>query len=314
VNPRLAGYAAAVFGAADPADLSRLVTELDQVDRLLRTNDVLRTALVDTAVAPATRRAVVDDLLEGRVSEETRRLAAFAVGTAHSNEVPAAVAWLAHRARRLAAGDGSAITALGHLGARARVGGFAEALFEQMTTAELEEMEDELFRFGRTIETTSLLRAAMTDRDLPPEVRNAVAGDLLGGKVLPATLRLVEYLGEAGRARDVIGTLYWLVDRTAEARGWRVARVVAARPVDGEERERLAESLRELTGQDVELQVTVDEALLAGVRVRIGDLQVDATARARIDQLREHMAAMSGWEDHGYGVGRRQPTQGEEAN
>jgi hypothetical protein len=46
--------------------------------------------------------------------------------------------------------------------------------------------------------------------------------------------------------------------------------------------------------------VTIDPALLAGVRVRIGDLQLEATARDRIDQLREHIVS-GGWDDRGFG-------------
>ena len=79
-----------------------------------------------------------------------------------------------------------------------------------------------------------------------------------------------------------------------------MALVAAARDVDPDERERLSSSLGRLTGWPVELQVVVDPALLAGVRVRIGDLQVDATARGRLDLLEEHMNA-AGWEDRGFG-------------
>jgi F-type H+-transporting ATPase subunit delta len=122
--------------------------------------------------------------------------------------------------------------------------------------------------------------------------------------VQPATLRLVQYAIEGGRPRDILGTLYWLVDRTAEARGWRVAQVDSAREVDDDERALLSSSLGRLTGSPVELQVTVDPSLLAGVRVRIGDLQVEATARGRLEELREHMAS-GGWEDSGLGAVQR---------
>ena len=47
----------------------------------------------------------------------------------------------------------------------------------------------------------------------------------------------------------------------------------------------------------------VDESLLSGALIRIGDLQVDATARGRLDALREHFAP-AGWEPAA-GFGRR---------
>jgi hypothetical protein len=51
----------------------------------------------------------------------------------------------------------------------------------------------------------------------------------------------------------------------------------------------------------VELQVELDESLLSGARIRIGDLQVDATARGRLDTLREHLAPSGSWETSGFG-------------
>jgi F-type H+-transporting ATPase subunit delta len=193
---------------------------------------------------------------------------------------------------------------LGHLAARDRVGGFAAAVFEDLPVGRLEEVEDELFRFARTVETTPALRSALADRDLPVAVRRGVVDDILSGKVEPATLRLLDFTVTGGRPRDILGTLFWLVDQTAEARGWRVALVVAAREVDDDERRSLSESLGRLAGWPVELQVKIDPALLAGVRVRIGDLQVEASARGRLDQLREHIVA-GGWEDRGLGQAGR---------
>ncbi len=147
-----------------------------------------------------------------------------------------ALDWLAHRARQSAEGQSAVDPVPSHLAARERVGGFAAAVFEDLPVDRLEEVEDELFRFARTVETTPPLRSALADRDLPVTVRRGVVDQLLAGKVQPATLRLVEYAIEGGRPRDIVGTLFWLVDQTAEARGWRVAQVDSAREVDDDER------------------------------------------------------------------------------
>lgn len=310
MKPRLEGFAQAVLGAAEAADSARLAEELSAVDHLLTSNTTLRAAITDTAVAPAARRAVLEDLLADRVSDPVRRVVGFAASAVPAQDVPAAVSWLAHRAHRMAEGHQIQVAQLGHLDARERVGGFAAALFEDLSTNQLEEMEDELFRFARVVETTPALRAALVDREIPEPVRQEVVDDLLAGKVQPATLRLVNYAVAAGRPRDLVGTLFWLVDRTAEARGWRVALVVAAREVADEQRDQLSRSLSRLAGWPVQLQVTVDPALLAGVRVRIGDLQVDATARSRLEQLREHMLPGSWGESRYGGASRGGPAQG----
>ena len=110
--------------------------------------------------------------------------------------------------------------------------GYAAAVFESVAVSDLEEIEDQLFRFARTVEASRALRGALGDRELPVALRQGVVGDLLGDQVLPATLRLAYYVIRGGRARDVVGTLDALVVEAARARGWRVARVNAADGVD----------------------------------------------------------------------------------
>ena len=78
------------------------------------------------------------------------------------------------------------------------------------------------------------------------------------------TLSLARYAVTGGRARDIVGTLDFLVEQTAQARGWRIARVRSAAPIDEAQRTELTDSLGSLAGAPVELQVEVDESLLSG--------------------------------------------------
>jgi F-type H+-transporting ATPase subunit delta len=216
-------------------------------------------------------------------------------------EVPVALGWLASRARHAAEGRTMEEPQLSLTQARQRVGGYATALHEDMSNEALESLEDDLFRFGRIVASTPPLRAALTDRDLDVAARQGLVRQLFEGKVPPTTLALVQYVVSGGRARDFVGTLDFLVDLTASARGWRIAHVRAASPIDDTQQATLADSLAALAGRPVELQVVLDEALLSGALIRIGDLQVDATARGRIDALREHLVP-AGWDRSGFGA------------
>ena len=164
-------------------------------------------------------------------------------------------------------------------------------MFEPLTVADLEEIEDQLFRFARTVEADRPLRHALGDRDLPVVVRQDVISRLLDGKVLPATVRLARYAARGGRARDIVATLDTLVEDAAKARGWRVARVQAASEVGDAQQHALSDALAVLTGNPVDLQVTVEPALLGGVVVQVGDLLVDSSTRHRLDELKEHVLA-----------------------
>jgi F-type H+-transporting ATPase subunit delta len=303
VNPTLQGYTAAIIentAAAAAGDaLGTLANELTSIEQLVLANAPLNAPLTDTTMRPAVRRAVMLDLLDGKVSAPARRLAAFASSAVRAPEVPAALGWVATRARHAAEGQEFEEPPLSLTQSRQRVGGFAIAVHEDLPTAGLESLEDDLFRFGRIVGATPALRAALVDRDLAPAARQAVVSQLLEGKVPQTTISLIRYVVAGGRARDIVGTLNWLVEQTAKARGWRIARVRAAAPIEDGQQASLSDSLSNLAGAPVELQVIIDEALLSGAVIQIGDLQVDATARGRIDALREHLLP-TGWEDSGF--------------
>jgi F-type H+-transporting ATPase subunit delta len=296
VNPKLQGYASAVFEAVAPEERARFADEVRSIEHLVVTTPALRSALTDTAVSGAARQAIMRDILEGKVSGAARQVSAFAVGAVPAPDVVTALDWVSLRASRLAEGIVEPELALSLLQARQRVGGFAQATFEPMSTGELENMEDELFRFARIVESTPALRRALVDRELSVPDRQAIVSQLLEGKVQGRTLSLVRYVIAGGRARDVVGTLDWLVEQTAAARGWRIARVRAAAPVEAAQQTDLSETLAGLAGSPVELQVVIDPSLLSGAVIEIGDLQVDATARGRLNALREHLVP-GGWDE-----------------
>jgi F-type H+-transporting ATPase subunit delta len=46
-----------------------------------------------------------------------------------------------------------------------------------------------------------------------------------------------------------------------------------------------------MTGKTVDLRVEVDESLIGGLTVRIGDTLYDASVRGRLERLRERLSA-----------------------
>jgi F-type H+-transporting ATPase subunit delta len=296
VNPALQGYLAAVSETlADAGALADAATELRAVQSLVDGSNELSLALNDAALSVAARRAVLDDLLEGKVRPEVRNLVAKAVTVVPASELIASFHWLAAETQSLAdrpaddRGGSTAEMILGRMASRNRVTGYAAGVFETVSTEQLEEIEDQLFRFARTVESSRGLRGALGDRDLPVPVRQGIIADLIGDQALPATQRLAAYAIRGGRARDIVSTLDAIVVEAARARGWRVARVSSAEDVGDTQRQGLGNALAHLTGSPVELQVTIDPALLGGVVVQVGDLLVDGSTRHRLDQLKEHL-------------------------
>jgi ATP synthase F1 delta subunit len=294
VQPLLRGYVTAVVDQAVRQELGeRLADELNAVAHLVsRTND-LAVTLTDFGVPVGARRALLEDLLAPRVHPLVLRVVLWAVQTERADELPTTLHELYELVRHLhemAPGQMRAAEPIvGRTAWRQYAAGFAAALFEASTDSdEIAQVEDELFRFARIVESTPALRVALADPNTPPHLRRALLGDLLGGKARPDTLQLATLL-TVGHVRDAVASLDWLVEQAAQARGWRVARVRSAWPIEAEGRQQLAEALERITAQPVELQVTEDPALLGGAVVQIGDLLVDASAEHRLDQLGERL-------------------------
>ena len=168
--------------------------------------------------------------------------------------------------------------------------GYAQAIFS-VAEAEgaLDQIEDELFRFARTLEHEEALRDALTDPGLPADRKRGVLRDILGERANPQTASLLGFIVEQGRARDLGGIVDELAEMAATRRQAAVAEVRTAVPLDEDRRRRLAEALGRATGKNVELKVVIDPSVIGGVLARVGDQVIDGTIRRRLELARERM-------------------------
>lgn len=171
-----------------------------------------------------------------------------------------------------------------------RVEGYATALFE-VASAEgtLGDVEDELFRFARTLEGNDELRTTLTDASLPASRRQQIVEDLLGPRAQPLTTALVSFVVGAGRGSDLPAIIDRLVTRAAAARRHEVAEVRSVVELTDDQRERLAAALSNATGKQVEVKVIIDPSILGGLVAQVGDTVIDGSVRHRLNQLRERL-------------------------
>ena len=172
-------------------------------------------------------------------------------------------------------------------GADLRIDGYAQALFEvAKAEGNLDEVEDELFRFARALEASDELRNALTDELIPAERRQAIVEDLLGHKASTTTTALVSFVVGAGRGKDLPAIIGKLVERAAAEKERAVAEVRSAIPLTGDQQHRLAAALANATGKQVEVKVVVDPSVLGGLVATVGDSIIDGTVRTRLDQIK----------------------------
>ncbi|GHH68123.1 ATP synthase subunit delta [Streptosporangium violaceochromogenes] len=249
---------------AGSADLGSLADELFAVADLFDREHGLRRYLSDPARLATQKAQAARVLLEGKVGDATLETVVQAVSVKWSR-----------------AGD--LVDALERLGVTA-------ASAEAEAQSRLDDVEDELFRFGRIVASNLSLYRALSDPAVAERAKRELLGSLLAGKVTPSTLRLVTQLVVHPRGRSLDRGLEEFGSLVAAQRQRLVAVVRSAVELSEEQRRRLATWLRASYGHDVHLNVEVDPRVLGGFSVQIGDDLIDTTVAGRIEEVRRRLA------------------------
>src|SRR5438874_7452542 len=97
--------------------------------------------------------------------------------------------------------------------------GYARAMFEAARAEDaLENVEDELFRFGRTLQSRGDLLMALTNQTVDPSERIKLVEQVLGGHASTQTTALVAFVVASGRAGSLMEIVDQLVNLAASER------------------------------------------------------------------------------------------------
>jgi F-type H+-transporting ATPase subunit delta len=168
---------------------------------------------------------------------------------------------------------------------------YAEAAFEiGRADGTLDGWERDMGILGTTLRHAEL-RRLLQHPAIPFAEKERVLRKVLGRGVAPPAINLVLLMVRRGRP----GAIDRMIERFAELlrreRGIVLAEVRTALPLDDGQRAEIAARLRQLTGEQVEMDETVDPDLIGGIAVRIGDRLYDASVRSRLERLRARLTA-----------------------
>ena len=149
--------------------------------------------------------------------------------------------------------------------------------------------DDEILRFAQALEANDELRNPLVAPHVPAATRQQIVEDLLQGKASDVTTAAVSLVVGAGRAGDFPAIARALVAKLATASGRDVAEVRSAVALSEDQVARLAASLKQATGKDVDVRVTVDPSVLGGIVTTIGDTVIDGSVRSRLAQVKSHI-------------------------
>jgi len=246
-----------VTGDLDAEGLTKLADELASVGKLLIAEHGLARHLAEPTDDAAPKVRLVETLLSGKVGDPTLDLVRTAVSQRWST-VSNLVDGIEHTARLA-------------LLKRAEVAG------------EVDEVEDQLFRFGRVLDAEPQLVTLLSDYTTPAEGRIALLNKIIedSGVNGTAAALLTQTVGllRGERADEAVIDL---AELAVSRRGEVVAHVTAAADLTDAQRNRLTEVLTRIYGHPVSVQLHIDPELLGGLSIAVGDEVIDGSIASRL--------------------------------
>ena len=247
-----------VAGELDADGLTTLADELASVARLFVNETALTKHFAEPTDDQSAKARLAERLLSDKVGAPTLRLVSTAVSQRWSAEADLV--------------DG--IENIARL-----------ALLKRAESAgETDEVEDQLFRFGRVLDSEPRLTSLLSDYTTPVDGRIQLLDKVLadGSDVNGTAADLLKQTVALLRGERADEAVIDLAELAVARRGEVVAQVVAAAELSDAQRTRLIEVLSRIYGHPVAIQLTVDSELLGGLSIAVGDEVIDGSIASRL--------------------------------
>lgn len=246
-----------VAGGLRGPELATLADELASVVTLLSEQPALNKHLAEPSDNPQAKVTLIERLLSDSVGEHTLRLLRTAVSQRWSAEADL-LAGIEHTARL-------ALLKLAEV------------------NDEVDEVEDQLFRFGRILDSQPRLSSLLSDYTIPADNRVALLDKVLEGDEVNQTAKaLLSQTVRLLRGERADEAVIDLAELAVARRGEIVAHVTAAAELSDAQRTRLSEVLTRIYGHPVAVQLHVDPDLLGGLSITVGDEVIDGSIASRL--------------------------------
>ncbi|WKK78831.1 ATP synthase F1 subunit delta [Marivirga arenosa] len=117
----------------------------------------------------------------------------------------------------------------------------------------------------------------------------AIVKKVFSGKVQDMTSKFFEIVSRKNRDKYLPEIAKVFKQLYNEHKGIITAEVSTTFPLDDALRSEVVKIVTEISGKEVELNETVDESLIGGFLIRVGDRQIDETIQSKLNDLRREL-------------------------
>jgi len=166
---------------------------------------------------------------------------------------------------------------------------YAEAAFALAREQGALPVWSEMLRTAATVADDPTMRAALDNPKLTAADKESlflsICGDRLGneGRNFVRVLIEAERIGLLPQIRELFGALKDADEGVARAS------ISTAFPLSEEELAELERALERRFGKKIETTVSVDDSLIGGVRIAVGDTVIDASVKGELEVMANHL-------------------------
>ncbi|MEM7625155.1 MAG: ATP synthase F1 subunit delta [Planctomycetota bacterium] len=169
---------------------------------------------------------------------------------------------------------------------------YAQALVELAETeGQLDAVAEEVADLAALLESDTDLQRLIDNPIIDRGARAGMVERLFEGKVSGLLYKFLRVVNQKDRLAALPGICAAFNTMMAKRRNQLDVDAYVAQPMDGATASRVADGLGSSLGKQVNLVQHVDESLIGGLKLRIGDRMIDASVQSQLQRLEQQLIA-----------------------
>ncbi|MDQ3392536.1 MAG: ATP synthase F1 subunit delta [Bacteroidota bacterium] len=150
----------------------------------------------------------------------------------------------------------------------------------------LETIHSDMLLFTKVVEENKAFPRILKNPIINHEKKLNILKSIFKDKVNPMTLAIFEIITRKNREAILPDIAKSFHHQYNVLNGIEEAKVITTFPIDAKMRQEFKNIVREKTGKQVELKEEINESLIGGYILKIGDLQIDESINSKLKELK----------------------------
>lgn len=155
----------------------------------------------------------------------------------------------------------------------------------------VEVVYQDMVSFKETCEASKELVLALKSPIIKHYTKLAILNKLFKKEFSEITFSIFVIITNKNREKILPAVAKAFIDLYAEFKGIQKAQVTSVTALTADQKKMITQIVKEYSGKEVELIETIDETLIGGFILRVGDQQIDDSIRRKLNDLKVSLAS-----------------------